>query len=134
MMLYVMPRAPLLGGLSPQVTGGFNSLLIRHPEQYESHNEQHDQAAHAHIGAAGQLAAHTDDHGAQKGCALAADIEQAEVLARFFRRDDLGKMAPAQRLDAALEHVPAFYFYLPSLFFSFSLLYNKKEPFALFCI
>ena len=35
---------------------------------------------------------------------LAADIEQTEVLARFFRRDDLGKMAPAQRLDAALEH------------------------------
>ena len=31
MMLYVMPRAPLLGGLSPQVTGGVYTNKKRLP-------------------------------------------------------------------------------------------------------
>ena len=70
----------------------------RHPEQHKADDEQHRDAAHAHVGTAGELAAHTDDHGTQEGCPLAADVEQAEVFAGFFRRDDLGKVAAAQCL------------------------------------
>ena len=81
-----------------------NSLFVGHPEQHKAHNKQHDQRADAHIGAAGQLAAHADDHGAQEGCPLAADVEQAEILARLLRRDDLGKVGAAERLHTALEH------------------------------
>ena len=40
----------------------------------------------------------------RKEAPLAADVEQAEVFARFFLRDDLGKVAAAQRLHTALEH------------------------------
>ena len=56
------------------------------------------------MGAAGQLAAHADDHGAQERGPLAADVKQAEVFAGFFRRDDLGKVGAAEGLHAALEH------------------------------
>ena len=56
----------------------------RHPEQHKADDEQHRDAAHAHVGTAGELAAHTDDHGAQEGCPLAADVEQAEVFAGLF--------------------------------------------------
>ena len=73
-------------------------LFTRHLEQHKADDKQHDQRADAHIGAAGQLAAHADDHGAEEGGPLAADIEQAEVFARLFRRGDLGEVGAAQRL------------------------------------
>ena len=66
-------------------------FFARHPEQHESHDEQHDEGADTHIGAAGELASHADDHGAKEGRALAADVEEAKVFARLFRRDDLCK-------------------------------------------
>ena len=68
------------------------TLTERHPEQHESHDEQHDEGADTHIGAAGELASHADDHGAEEGRALAADVEKAKVFARLFRRDDLCKV------------------------------------------
>ena len=40
----------------------------------------------------------------RKDAPLAADVEQAKVFAGFFSRDDLGKVAAAQCLRAALEH------------------------------
>ena len=57
------------------------------------------QAAHAHIGAAGQLAPHADDHRPEEGCPLAADVEKPEVLARLLRRDDLCKVGAAEGLQ-----------------------------------
>ena len=39
----------------------------------------------------------------KEGSALAADIEQAKVFAGFFLRDDLGKVAAAQRLHALVQ-------------------------------
>ena len=80
------------------------TLTERHPEQHESHDEQHDEGADTHIGAAGKLASHADDHGAEEGRTLAADVEEAKVFARLFRRDDLCKVGAAERLHAALEH------------------------------
>ena len=80
------------------------TLTARHPEQHESHDEQDDEGADTHIGASGELASHADDHGAEEGRALAADVEEAKVFARLFRRDDLCKVGAAERLHAALEH------------------------------
>ena len=79
-------------------------FFTRHPEQHEAHDEQHDEGADAHIGAAGQLAPHADDHRPEEGCPLAADVEKPEVLARLLRRDDLCKVGAAEGLHAALEH------------------------------
>ena len=73
-------------------------------EQHKADDKQDGNGAHTHVGAAGQLAAHADDHSAKEGGTLAADIEQTEVFAGFFLRDDLGKVAAAQCLHTALEH------------------------------
>ena len=51
----------------------------RNAEQHKTDDEQDGNGAHTHVGAAGQLAAHADDHGAKEGGTLAADIEQAKV-------------------------------------------------------
>ena len=66
----------------------------RHPEQHKADDEQYRDAAHAHIGTAGKLAAHTDDHGAQEGCPLpqmsnrpkySPDFSAGMILAKWLR-------------------------------------------------
>ena len=94
----------LLRSRCPIISFRNDFFFARHPEQHESHDEQHDEGADTHIGAAGELASHADDHGAKEGRALAADVEEAKVFARLFRRDDLCKVGAAERLHAALEH------------------------------
>ena len=98
-MKNTIKREPYRTALS--VSDFYERLLCRltltagHPEQHESHDEQQDEGADTHIGAAGELASHADDHGAEEGRALAADVEEAKVFARLFRRDDLCKVTRA---------------------------------------
>mgnify|MGYP000753745546 CR=1 FL=1 len=64
----------------------------RHPEQHKADDEQHRDAAHAHVALPVSWLPTLTIMVAQEGCPLAADVEQAEVFAGFFRRDDLGKV------------------------------------------
>ena len=49
----------------------------------------------------------TDEGGTQKRCALAADVQNAEIFSGFLSRNDLCKIGTGERLDSALEHTHA---------------------------
>ncbi len=51
-----------------------------------------------------KLAHDADEHGAEEGSALSADVIEAEVLAGFFCRNDLGEVGAGEGLYTALKH------------------------------
>ena len=61
-------------------------------EQKQADDKHHRKNRNRPIGAAGDLRCQTDQSCAQKGCAFAADVEQAEEFSGVFRRDDLRKI------------------------------------------
>ena len=65
--------------------------------------------------AIGKLADSGHQRSTHKGCALAANIHQTEVLAAALGRNDLAKIGAAQRLNTTLENMLLIPFYLSCL-------------------
>ena len=72
-------------------------------KEEEPQQEQNRDAGHTEGLVACCLSDNTHHQQSQEACALAADVKQTEVLSGALLRDDLGEVAPGQRLDASLE-------------------------------
>ena len=78
-----------------------------HAEEEHAEDEEDGDGSHAVVQMTGQLGDQAHDGGSHDGSALAADVQEAKVLAGFFGGNDLCEVGSGQSLDAALEHAYA---------------------------